>query len=312
MKPEEGVTDMQLDLKQPEDWFTEFGMLVLEGRVPCNNAQGHSRGPHCPSMDGSPVEWVHDNCSTHDKLCKRAAQWKQQMMQMFHNDLPMMLEVLVYPNCTHGDDQVFATSATSGPPGAKGFLLEQWTIQILPKRDFGNPISTYMLMQAVRSYLHFSQLSAWWNLTHGTSPCKVGYRLCVPGEAVCSVFDGPADQHVFPSPSICKTSAMKISVTSLPRCSDIRSPDAWRWSARMAACGEGSDTAAAGNTGARRKTKAADRKEKESHGVPLKADVATSHRCPTFDAPEHRSSPPVDIPDRYIVLEKDAATLSSD
>jgi len=37
--------------------------------------------------------------------------------------------------------------------------------------------SARCLFQAVRSYLHFSQLSAWLNTTHGTAPEYIGYRL---------------------------------------------------------------------------------------------------------------------------------------
>jgi len=36
--------------------------------------------------------------------------------------------------------------------------------------------SARCLFQAVRSYLHFSQLSAWLNATHGTAPQFIGYR----------------------------------------------------------------------------------------------------------------------------------------
>lgn len=80
--------------------------------------------------------------------CKRAAQLKQQMVQMFNNDLPVMIEVLVYPSCCHGKDQEFATTATSGPPGVQGILLEQWTIQILPKRSIFT-IYMYLFMCSV-------------------------------------------------------------------------------------------------------------------------------------------------------------------
>jgi len=37
--------------------------------------------------------------------------------------------------------------------------------------------SARCLFQAVRSYLHFSQLSAWLNTTHGAAPQYIGYRL---------------------------------------------------------------------------------------------------------------------------------------
>ena len=39
-------------------------------------------------------------------------------------------------------------------------------------------------MQAVRSYLHFSQLSAWYNKTGGLNPTNILIRITIPGKFV--------------------------------------------------------------------------------------------------------------------------------
>jgi hypothetical protein len=44
-------------------------------------------------------------------------------------------------------------------------------------RPTENYVSARALFQAVRSHLHFSQLSAWLNATHGMAPQCIGYRL---------------------------------------------------------------------------------------------------------------------------------------
>jgi len=48
--------------------------------------------------------------------------------------------------------------------------------------------SARCLFQAVRSYLHFSQLSAWLNTTHGTAPQYIGYRSAfLPCDLNCTL-----------------------------------------------------------------------------------------------------------------------------
>nr|XP_006815887.1 PREDICTED: uncharacterized protein LOC102808299 [Saccoglossus kowalevskii] len=74
-----------------------------------------------------------------------------------------------------------------------------------------------MLIQAVRSYLHFSQLSAWYSSTRGLNPAAVVYRICAPGESLAHNFEGAIDHHEFPKVYLDRTSSMKVYVKSLPR-----------------------------------------------------------------------------------------------
>ena len=56
------------------------------------------------------------------------------------------------------------------------------------------------LLQAVYSYLHFSQLSAWLSRSGGAAPSNVMYRITVPGDAFGTRFAGGTPQlHTFPT-----------------------------------------------------------------------------------------------------------------
>ena len=62
-------------------------------------------------------------------------------------------------------------------------------------------ITSHGLFQAVRSYLHFSQLSAWYSSSRGQTPQNVLYRITIPGEAFASKFSCKPEEHFFPSAS---------------------------------------------------------------------------------------------------------------
>lgn len=66
------------------------------------------------------------------------------------------------------------------------------------------------LVQAVRSQLHFSQLSAWWSSTKGTCPTNVRYRITVPGQAFAFPFSKPPNEHTFPLASVGKNGSIKV------------------------------------------------------------------------------------------------------
>jgi hypothetical protein len=51
----------------------------------------------------------------------------------------------------------------------------------------------------VRSYLHFSQLSAWYASTKGKAPKNVLYRITIPGENFSSKFSQSPTEHRFPA-----------------------------------------------------------------------------------------------------------------
>lgn len=75
------------------------------------------------------------------------------------------------------------------------------------------------LVQAVRSQLHFSQLSAWWSSNKGIHPNHVSYRISVPGQAFASQFSRQPNEHTFPLASVGKNSAIKVRSASYSRSS---------------------------------------------------------------------------------------------
>jgi len=66
--------------------------------------------------------------------CKRALEMQRQMQALWRNHIPMCIEVLLLPDCSHG--QLKAASTDAAPPvaGDGCILLEQWTIQFVTRK----------------------------------------------------------------------------------------------------------------------------------------------------------------------------------
>lgn len=68
----------------------------------------------------------------------------------------------------------------------------------------------WSLMAAVRSFLHFSQLSAWLSVSGGRRPPNVLYRLTVTSPVFCSKFTAEAEEHVFPITYMGQDTSIKV------------------------------------------------------------------------------------------------------
>ena len=107
---------------------------------------------------------------------------------------------------SHLDCRVGAQKANSVEfstvPEPGSILLEQWTVSMTYEGGAGNSgglegvggegdtlvsppyqISSRSLLQAVRSYLHFSQLAAWYSKSGGVEPRNILVRITIPDEA---------------------------------------------------------------------------------------------------------------------------------
>ncbi|GFS11968.1 protein FAM214A-like [Elysia marginata] len=98
----------------------------------------------------------------------------------------------------------------------KGFLLERWTIEAR-KRMQDDGIAATMLIQAVRSYLHFSQISSWLYSNRGKLAGVLVYRVNAPMEEPGLEVHHLSDVHQFPSCSTGPCSRLLVTVASLPR-----------------------------------------------------------------------------------------------
>ncbi|XP_026287167.2 uncharacterized protein LOC113212601 isoform X2 [Frankliniella occidentalis] len=206
---------------EPQDVFVELGTLIVEGRVPGGgNARGYSEGPHC-SVNGLGNGTSRHSCNPQQNLlCKRADSFKKHMQFMFQNNFPMCIEVLLCPDCPCGALKAQSTDV-SNVPCASDLLLEQWTITFNNSDCFRTsdpaPMLARGLVQAVRSQLHFSQLSAWWSSSKGSRPSNISYRITVPGQVFASQFSRPPSEHTFPLASVGKNGSIKVCARSLPR-----------------------------------------------------------------------------------------------
>ncbi|GIX68345.1 protein FAM214A [Caerostris extrusa] len=202
------VEEVDLD---PCDLYTDLGTLIVEGRVPGLSEKGFGEGPHCSSPHGQ----NRHQCDPSSPECQKYEQILKHMLLLWKNGIPMTIEVLLYPSCCAPFLNVDSV------PDMPYLLLEQWTIHMLPRRVPDASISPRGLIQAVRSFLYFSQLCAWYSLTGGKSPQNVHYRVCVPGEAFSSKFSSQPDCHMFPVANIGRNSAMKVLMKCHPRCGEI-------------------------------------------------------------------------------------------
>ena len=59
---------------------------------------------------------------------------QKQMQMLWRNHIPMCVEVLLFPDCSHGQDKAHNVDI-SLPSNMDGvLLLEQWTVQVIPMR----------------------------------------------------------------------------------------------------------------------------------------------------------------------------------
>lgn len=215
MEVEDGV--------EPHDVFVDLGVLIVEGRIPGGAwaaGRGYGEGPHCAGVGlATPaVGGVRHDCDPDNSfLCKRAENFCKHMQLLWQNSIPMCIEVLLCPDCPCGVQKA-QSPEVANIPASTDLLLEQWMITVVTKRCPEVPqISVRGLFQAVRSQLHFSQLSAWWSSSKGGKPAHVSYRVTVPGEAFASQFQRPPVEHSFPVAGVARNTAIKVLVRTLPR-----------------------------------------------------------------------------------------------
>ncbi|XP_072173759.1 atos homolog protein A-like [Diadema setosum] len=210
----------------PAQLCAELALLILEGRKPEQSVKGRTEGEHCPPARGTSKH----QCCPEKESCSQIESVNAYINFLCRNDIPVSVEVLLYPDCCHDNQSQIevGASAEGGKeqvPGLQEYVvLEQWIIQVLPKRFSDGYSHFHMLMQAVRSFLHFSQLSAWLSKTCGASPANIVYRVCAHGESFADNTKAQPELHTFPFLNISKSSSIQVTVASLPRQPCIPAP----------------------------------------------------------------------------------------
>ncbi|XP_061170440.1 atos homolog protein A-like [Saccostrea echinata] len=225
MKPETGSPDMEECVWDPVMFFVDVGILIVEARTPDLSPKGRSEGLHCPPAQtgrGVKVKPSH-LCDLHREQCRRADQMKSQILGLSRNHIPLNIDVMLLPDCDHGRLEACSVDGSGVGSNDDLILLERWEILLQQKRservDPGS-VTGRFLLQALRSYLHFSQLSSWLISHRGHLPLQIIYRLYSPGETGIHVFTSDSETHSFPIADL-GTEILKVSVISLPRLPEI-------------------------------------------------------------------------------------------
>ena len=126
---------------------------------------------------------------------------------------------MLLPDCCYSDEGPSTEGADLNDPAIKqdALLLERWILEPVPRQNGDRFIEEKALLLAVRSFVFFSQLSAWLSVSHGAIPRNILYRISAADVDLQWSFSQTPTEHVFPVPNVSHNVALKVSVQSLPR-----------------------------------------------------------------------------------------------
>ncbi|KAG9341160.1 hypothetical protein JZ751_019599, partial [Albula glossodonta] len=202
-----------------EEFLVLLTLLITEGRTPECSVKGRTEGLHCPpAQSAQPVQPRHE-CSDKLPQCRQARRMRSEVMLFWRNNIPVMIEVMLLPDCCYSDEGPTTDGTDINDPAIKqdALLLERWTLQPVPRQSGDRFIEEKTLLLAVRSYVFFSQLSAWLSASHGIVPRNILYRISAADEELVWKFSQPPAEHAFPVPNVSHSVALKVHVQSLPR-----------------------------------------------------------------------------------------------
>ncbi|XP_038668865.1 protein FAM214A isoform X2 [Scyliorhinus canicula] len=203
-----------------EEFLLSLTLLITEGRTPECSAKGRTEGLHCPPAQlGQSLSTKHE-CIEKVPQCYQARRTRSQVLLLWRNNISIMVEVMLLPDCCYSDADGPSTEGSDiNDPAIKqdALLLERWSLQSVPKQTGDRFIEEKSLLQAVRSYVFFSQLSAWLSASQGAVPRNILYRISATDEDMLLNFNQTPVEHVFPVPYISHNLALRVSVLSLPR-----------------------------------------------------------------------------------------------
>ncbi|XP_017525683.3 atos homolog protein A isoform X2 [Manis javanica] len=202
-----------------EEFLVSLALLITEGRTPECSVKGRTESFHCPPAQSCyPVTTKHE-CSDTLAQCRQARRTRSEVTLLWKNNLPIMVEVMLLPDCCYNDDGPTTEGIDLNDPAIKqdALLLERWILEPVPRQSGDRFIEEKTLLLAVRSFVFFSQLSAWLSVSHGAIPRNILYRISAADVDLQWNFSQTPTEHVFPVPNVSHNVALKVSVQSLPR-----------------------------------------------------------------------------------------------
>ncbi|XP_024610106.1 protein FAM214A isoform X3 [Neophocaena asiaeorientalis asiaeorientalis] len=218
MKPDRDSLDEYFEY-DAEEFLVSLALLITEGRTPECSVKGRTESFHCPPAQSCyPVTSKHE-CSDKLAQCRQARRTRSEVTLLWKNNLPIMVEVMLLPDCCYSDDGPTTEGIDLNDPAIKqdALLLERWILEPVPRQSGDRFIEEKTLLLAVRSFVFFSQLSAWLSVSHGAIPRNIIYRISAADVDLQWNFSQTPIEHVFPVPNVSHNVALKVSVQSLPR-----------------------------------------------------------------------------------------------
>ncbi|KAG7473298.1 hypothetical protein MATL_G00094250 [Megalops atlanticus] len=218
MKPDREAAEEYFEY-DAEEFLVLLTLLITEGRTPECSVKGRAEGLHCPPAQCAQSVHPRHECSEKLPQCRQARRMRSEVMLLWRNSIPVMIEVMLLPDCCYSDEGPTTDGNDINDPAIKqdALLLERWTLQPVPRQSGDRLIEEKTLLLAVRSYVFFSQLSAWLSASHGIIPRNILYRISAADEDLVWNFSQPPAEHAFPVPNVSHCVALKVHVQSLPR-----------------------------------------------------------------------------------------------
>ncbi|KAH0518943.1 Protein FAM214A [Microtus ochrogaster] len=202
-----------------EEFLVSLALLITEGRTPECSVKGRAESFHCPPAQSRFPGTARHECSDKLAQCRQARRTRSEVALLWKNNLPIMVEVMLLPDCCYSDEGPSAEGTDLNDPAIKqdALLLERWILEPVPRQSGDRFVEEKMLLLAVRSFVFFSQLSAWLSVSHGAIPRNILYRISAADVDLQWSFSQTPTEHVFPVPNVSHNVALKVSVQSLPR-----------------------------------------------------------------------------------------------
>lgn len=218
MKPERDTLDEYFEY-DAEEFLVSLALLITEGRTPECSVKGRTESSHCPPAQSCYPAATEHECSDNLAQCRQARRTRSEVALLWKNNLPVMVEVMLLPDCCYSDDGPTTEGIDLHDPAIKqdALLLERWILEPVPRQSGDRFIEEKTLLLAVRSFVFFSQLSAWLSVSHGAIPRNILYRISAADVSLQWNFSQTPTEHVFPVPNVSHNVALKVSVQSLPR-----------------------------------------------------------------------------------------------
>ncbi|KAJ8707274.1 hypothetical protein PYW08_011408 [Mythimna loreyi] len=242
----------------------QLGRLIIRSRStsPAARAPPHDRLIHAKLIAAKPststqVQTQPKPVETEEPKPAVEAQLNTRVQALWDEQIPVCIEVLLAPDCQDCYTSLCREGDSFDKHAHRALLLERWTMRAQVKKGDQSPAfsTSQWLLNAVRSQLHFSQLSAWLarlketsaddspterrrklsretcNFKKLESNCddqeldrklNVVYSIQISQDSYNkSDFARPPNDHKFPVTNIGNNLYLNIILESLPRLDDI-------------------------------------------------------------------------------------------